>query len=251
VDGEVVCFDDQKRSSFRMLQQRFHLQDTAEIERRRKQYPAFIYLFDILYADRFDLCPLTLRDRKSILREIVSWSDRVRWTEFHEGDGTALLHDACKEGLEGIIGKHLDSPYVHGRSDRWIKVKCIGRQEFVIGGFTDPERSRVGLGALLVGYYDSKGNLLYAGKVGTGYSHATLKSLRARLDKLEQRSSPFADGKARLREHTHWVKPKLVAEIAFAEWTQNDLLRQPRFEGLRPDKSPRECRREKPRSTRD
>src|SRR5205814_1670432 len=175
------------------------------------------------------------------------WSDRVRWTEYEAKNGKALWRQACAEGQEGIIGKHAQSRYVGGRSDRWVKVKCVGRQEFVIGGFTDPQRSRVGLGALLVGYYSEDGQrLLYAGKVGTGYTQEVLLDLRRRLGELERRQSPFDQGSPARDGPVHWVQPKLVAEIAFAEWTQNGLLRQPRFEGLRPDKAARDCRRERP-----
>jgi len=246
VDGEVVCFDERGHSSFRALQQRFHLKDAAEVEERRRRYPAFLYLFDLLYLDGYDLMTLPLRERKAILREAVRWSDRVRWTEALEGTGTRLLRQACREGQEGIIGKHLDSRYVQGRSDWWVKVKCLGRQEFVIGGFTDPQRSRVGLGALLVGYYSDDGKrLVYAGKVGTGYTRETLLDLRERLDRLEQNVLPFDEGDPPRGAHVHGVRPKLVAEIAFGEWTQNGLLRQPRYEGLRPDKKPRDCRRER------
>ncbi len=251
VDGEVVCFDDQGRTSFRALQQRFHLKDAAEIRARMARYPAFIYLFDLLYLDRYDLTGLPLVERKALLREAVRWSDRVRWTEYHEGGGIRLLRRACQRGDEGIIGKHRASRYVAGRSDRWVKIKCLGRQEFVIGGFTDPQRSRVGLGALLVGYYDDAGRQLrYAGKVGTGYTREVLLDLRQRLDRLGQSVSPFDEGDPPRGEHVHWVRPQLVAEIAFGEWTQNGLLRQPRFEGLRTDKRPRECRRERPKSER-
>ena len=248
VDGEVVCFDDQGRTSFRLLQQRFHLKDAAAIRQRMAQYPASIFLFDLLYVDRYDLRQLPLAERKDILRGAVEWSDRVRWTEFQPEKGKALWRQACREGSEGIIGKHRQSRYVGGRSDWWVKVKCIGRQEFVIGGFTDPQRSRVGLGALLVGYYDKTGKrLVYAGKVGTGYTRETLFDLRRELGALERRTSPFSDGEPPTGAHIHWVRPECVAEIAFAEWTQNGLLRQPRFEGLRPDKKPRECRREVPK----
>jgi bifunctional non-homologous end joining protein LigD len=249
VDGEIVCLDEHGQSSFRSLQQRFHLKNAREVQARSKQYPAYLYLFDLLYVDDYDLTALPLKKRKELLQQVVEWSDRVRWTPSEPEQGSALWQRACHEGNEGIIGKHLDSPYVQGRSPWWVKIKCIGRQEFVIGGFTDPQRSRVGLGALLVGYYSEEGQrLIYAGKVGTGYTHETLLDLRERLDQLQQRRSPFDEGDLPAGRSVHWVQPRLVAEIAFAEWTQHGLLRQPRFEGLRPDKKPEQCRRERPRS---
>jgi bifunctional non-homologous end joining protein LigD len=249
VDGEIVCLDEHGQSSFRSLQQRFHLKNAREVQARSKQYPAYIYLFDLLYVDDYDLTTLPLKKRKELLHQVVKWSDRVRWTPSEPEQGHMQWQEACREGSEGIIGKHLDSPYVQGRSPWWVKIKCIGRQEFVIGGFTDPQRSRVGLGALLVGYYSEDGQrLIYAGKVGTGYTHETLLALRERLNQLQQRRSPFDEGNPPNGRSVHWVQPRLVAEIAFAEWTQHGLLRQPRFEGLRPDKKPVECRRERPRS---
>jgi len=250
VDGEVVCFDERGRTSFRLLQQRFHLKNEGEIRARMEKYPAYIYLFDLLYLERYEVTGLPLEERKRLLRQAVRWSDRVLWTEYRVGEGVRLWKQACRHGDEGIIGKHKGSTYVAGRSSWWVKVKCIGRQEFVICGFTDPQRSRVGLGALLVGYYSDDGKrLIYAGKVGTGYTNEMLLDLRERLDKREQKSSPIDEGDPPRGPHVHWVKPELVAEIAFGEWTQNGLLRQPRFEGLRPDKSPRECRRERPHRT--
>jgi bifunctional non-homologous end joining protein LigD len=163
---------------------------------------------------------LPLKDRKAILREVIHWSDRTRWTEYERTHGQALWQQACREGREGIIGKRLDSPYIQERSPWWVKIKCVGRQEFVIGGFTDPQRSRVGLGALLVGYYSDDGKrLIYAGKVGTGYTREGLLDLRGRLDTLGQRASPFAVGDPPHGSEVHWVKPQLVAEIAFGEWT--------------------------------
>ncbi len=249
VDGEVVCFDGNGRTSFRELQQRFHLDDPGEIRRRMDRHPAFIYLFDILHLEGRDLTELPLEARKDWLDRAVTWSDRVRRTEFERGGGVALLDRACKAGDEGIVGKRLDSRYRPGRSDAWVKVKCVGRQEFAIGGWTDPQRSRVGLGALLVGYYDKEGRRFrYAGKVGTGYTHEVLLDLRRRLDAIGRASSPFDEGDPPAGERVHWVRPRLVAEIGFAEWTQNGLLRQPRFEGLRPDKKPHDCHRERPKS---
>jgi bifunctional non-homologous end joining protein LigD len=251
VDGEIVCLDEQGRSSFRLLQQRFHLKDPREIQARMEKYPAIIYLFDLLYLERHDLAGLPLGERKALLHDAVRWSDGVRWTPGESGKGRRLWAKACRQGSEGVIGKELASPYVAGRSDRWMKIKCIGRQEFVIGGFTDPQRSRVGLGALLAGYYSDDGKrLIYAGKVGTGYTSEMLLQLRGRLGRVERRSCPFDEGSPPRGAGVHWVEPRLVAEIAFGEWTQNGLLRQPRFEGLRPDKTPKECRRERPKPAR-
>jgi bifunctional non-homologous end joining protein LigD len=244
VDGEIVCFDAHGKTSFRELQQRFHLKDAAEINARMVRYPASICLFDLLYLDGRDVRQLPLLERKGLLREAVRWSDRVLWTPYRREHGVELLRAACRRGEEGIVGKHAEGRYVAGRSSWWVKLKCIGRQEFVIGGFTDPQRSRVGL----VGYYSDDGKrLVYAGKVGTGYTRETLLDLRARLGKIEQAESPFDEGAPPAGAHVHWVKPRLVAEVAFSEWTQHGLLRQPRFEGLRPDKKPRDCRRERPK----
>jgi bifunctional non-homologous end joining protein LigD len=248
VDGEVVCFDEHGRSSFRALQQRFHLKDPDEVQVRMRKHPAYLYLFDLLYADRYELTGLPLEERKYLLQTEVVWSDKVRWTDSQPNDGIKLWRQACQEGQEGIIAKHVQSRYVAGRSDRWVKIKCLGKQEFVIGGFTDPQGSRVGLGALLVGYYGDDGKTLhYAGKVGTGYTRETLLDLRERLERLEQAKSPFDEGGPARPDLAHWVRLRLVAEIAFAEWTQNGLLRHPRFEGLRTDKKPHECRKERPR----
>ncbi len=209
VDGEVVCLDEHGRSSFRALQQRFHLTNAREVAMRMRQHPAYLYLFDLLYVDSSDVRSLPLRDRKALLREAIHWSHHVRWTGYRAERGKALWGQACREGREGIIGKHLDSPYVGNRSPWWVKVKCIGRQEFVVGGFTDPQRSRVGLGALLIGYYSDDGQrLIYAGKVGTGYTHEVLLDLRARLDTLEQRVSPFDAGDLPHGPRLHWVKPQ-------------------------------------------
>src|SRR5207302_9073862 len=157
VDGEIVCFDERGQSSFRSLQQRFHLTDAREVEARMKRHPAYLYLFDLLYLDGRSIMTLPLRERKELLRQAVQCSDEVRWTPYQPEKGRTLWRRACRAGGEGIIGKHLDSPYIQGRSAWWVKIKCIARQEFVIGGFTDPQRSRVGLGALLVGYYSDDG----------------------------------------------------------------------------------------------
>jgi ATP-dependent DNA ligase len=160
--------------------------------------------------------------------------------------GEEFYREACEQGLEGLIAKRRASEYVHGRSTDWLKFKCINEQELVIGGFTDPAGGRVGFGALLVGYYD-RGNLKYAGKVGTGFDTATLQRLRHQLDTRVTSRSPFVDD---VREKgAHWVKPDLVAQIGFTEWTHDGKLRHPRFLGLRPDKPAKDVVRERPQVT--
>jgi DNA ligase D-like protein (predicted ligase) len=248
LDGEIVCLDERGRDSFRKLQQRFHVKDKAQVERRTREHPGYLYVFDILYHDRFDVRGLPLRERKTLLRRAVKWSDRIRFTPHVRGKGKQALNEACRNGREGVVAKRLWSVYVGERNDDWLKIKCSGRQEFVIGGWTDPQRSRVGLGALLVGYWsDDNNDFVYAGKVGTGFTREMLMDLRARLDKLARDRSPFTQGDPPRGQHVHWAQPKLIGEIAYAEWTQNDLLRQPRFQGLRSDKPASAIHRERPR----
>jgi bifunctional non-homologous end joining protein LigD len=247
VDGEIVSLDKKGKSQFRLLQQRFHLRDPEEIARRARQFPAYFYVFDLLYTARYDVRSLPLIERKKLLRDAVKWSKRIRWTEFNPRDGVRLFREACRRGEEGIIGKRLASSYISKRSRDWVKIKCVNQQEFVIGGFTDPQGSRAGVGALLVGYYQPDGRtLVYAGKVGTGFNREMLLDLRRRLTRLEQSESPFQKGNPPRGPAVHWVKPELVAEIGFTEWTQNNMLRHPRFEGLRTDKKAGEVRREVP-----
>jgi bifunctional non-homologous end joining protein LigD len=167
IDGEVVCLDESGKTSFRELQQRFHLDDAEEIRRRMERHPAYLYAFDVLYLHRFDVTRLPLSRRQELLREALTPSDRIRITESTPSLGIENLRRACEAAEEGIVGKRLDSLYVPGRSDAWVKIKCVGRQEFVIAGWTDPQRSRAGLGTLLVGYYEGE-RLRYAGKLGTG-----------------------------------------------------------------------------------
>ena len=251
LDGEIVCLDEHGRSTFRKLQQRFHVLDREEIRRRAREYPAYLYVFDILYWNGYELTSLPLERRKEILNQVVRWSDRVRPTPATREHGTRMLRRACRNHEEGIVAKRVDSPYIGGRSGDWLKIKCSGRQEFVIGGWTDPQRSRVGLGALLVGYYTDDGKrLTYAGKVGTGFTRQMLLDLRRRLEGLRRSDSPFhGNGDLPHGPNVHWVDPRLVAEIAFSEWTQNGRLRQPRFEGLRVDKNPAGVRRERASSS--
>jgi DNA ligase D-like protein (predicted ligase) len=243
VDGEIACLDKHGRSSFRALQQRFHLLNPRDVQARMASFPAHLYLFDVLFAKDEMITSLPLVERKHILQHLVEWSDQVRWTPHQKAKGIVAWRKACRRGEEGVIGKDIHSHYEQRRSSAWVKIKCLGKQEFVIGGFTDPQRSRVGFGALLIGYYDD-GKLRFAGKVGTGFSNQTLLALQRRLEQREVSQSPLVDTTGSRSGTAHWVKPELVAEIAFAEWTQHGLLRQPRFEGLRVDKKPKECRRE-------
>jgi bifunctional non-homologous end joining protein LigD len=160
-----------------------------------------------------------------------------------EGSSRQAYERACRSGWEGIIAKRADSPYSGRRSRDWLKLKCLFEQELVVGGFTEPQRSRVGLGALLVGYYEDA-RLRYAGKVGTGFDQAALRELRERLDRLEVDESPFDEPVKPLPRGTHWTRPELVAQLGFAEWTGAGRLRQARFLGLREDKDPRDVVRE-------
>jgi DNA ligase D-like protein (predicted ligase) len=235
VDGEIVAFEG-RRTSFERLQRRIQLRDPASA--LRSGVAVFYYLFDILHLEGNDTSALQLRDRKSLLRNALSYGDPLRFLPHRNTEGEALYQDACRRGWEGLIAKRADAPYRHARSDDWLKLKCVNEQEFVIGGWTDPTGTRVGLGALLIGYYD-RSALRYAGKVGTGYSQAVLRDLRSRLDRLARAEPPFEhDGLPRSR--VHWVRPELVAQIGFTEVTRDGKLRHPRFLGLRDDKHPRE-----------
>lgn len=237
-DGEIVAFDG-RQTSFARLQQRFGISDPARA--RHSGVAVYLYLFDLLVLDDVDVTRLPLRTRKRLLRDAVQFTDPLRFSTHRNTDGVAYLAQACRRGWEGLIAKRADSPYRPGRSRDWLKLKCVRGQEFVVGGFTDPGGSRTGFGALLVGYHDD-GGLRYAGKVGTGYDHRTLTSLRARLDALKQSTSPFVD---RVPERgVHWVAPALVAQVGFSEWTADGLLRHPRFQGLRTDKAAADVVRE-------
>jgi bifunctional non-homologous end joining protein LigD len=229
VDGEIVAFA-RGKSTFETLQQRG--ERPAQI---------FLYVFDVLYTDGRDVTGLPLRERKALLRKALAFHGPIRLTPHRNRDGEAFFRDACRKGWEGLIAKRADSPYVQTRSRDWLKFKCGFEQELVVGGYTAPRGSRTDLGALLVGHYEGK-KLRYAGKVGTGFTRATLKDLAARLAKLTREDSPFSD-EVRDRNVT-WVQPRLVAQIGFSEWTRDGRLRHPRFLGLRDDKAPEEVVRE-------
>jgi bifunctional non-homologous end joining protein LigD len=240
LDGEVCALAAGGKSDFQELQNAM-----KEGRARRMVY----YAFDVLYADGFDLTKAELLKRKEFLEaNLPARRKMVVYSKHVIGKGPAYFKEACKLGLEGIICKRADRPYYMGRSADWLKVKCIKREEFVIGGFTDPAGSRVGFGSLLVGYYDKRGQLTYAGRVGTGFDTRSLRELTEKLEKIEQPKSPFHDLTTRTAEarHAHWVRPQLVGQVEFTEWTADGRLRHPSFQGLREDKPADEVVRDRP-----
>ncbi|GAA2813355.1 non-homologous end-joining DNA ligase [Saccharopolyspora taberi] len=238
IDGEVVAFEGD-RTSFERLQHRIHL--TNPREARATGVRVYYYVFDMPAFGGVDLRRLPLRTRKRLLSECFDFEDPLRYSQHRAGDAEEFFRRACERGWEGLIAKRADVGYRAGRTRDWLKYKCVRDQEFVIGGFTEPSGSRIGFGALLVGYYEQR-KLRYAGKVGTGYDQATLRDLRSRLDRLSRDGSPFAD---EVRERAvHWVEPELVAQVGFSEWTDDGKLRHPRFSGLRNDKPAAEVVRE-------
>lgn len=239
IDGEIVAFKEDV-TSFKRLQKRMHVSDVTD--KLIKEVPVYYYLFDIIYFDGYDLSKLPLRDRKRILKECIDYEDPIRFTIHRDEKGLEFHNEACKKGWEGLIAKDADSQYKHKRSSKWLKFKCIHQQEFVIGGYTEPSGERIGFGALLIGYYDGD-DLVYAGKVGTGYDDDMLRMLSDRMSDIERKTSPFDRGEVGDKS-AHFIQPKLVGEVGFTEWTKDNKLRHPRFLGLREDKKPENVRRE-------
>jgi DNA ligase D-like protein (predicted ligase) len=241
LDGEVVAYD-AEQTSFSRLQQRLGIARPSP--EQVAAYPVVYCVFDLLELDDEDLTDQPLLERRARLAGAIRPTAALQLTQAWRGDSEQRFAEACRSGWEGLMAKRADAPYTRGRSKDWLKLKCAWEQELVIGGFTDPAGSRTDFGALLVGYYQD-GRLLYAGKVGTGYTAATLRDLGARLRGLQTPKSPFADARP-IPRGTHWTRPELVAQIGFAEWTNDGRLRQPRFLGLRDDKLPAEVVRERP-----
>jgi bifunctional non-homologous end joining protein LigD len=233
IDGEVVVLDARGLSNFQSLQNALG---------RGREKDVVYCAFDLLYLDGRDLRGLPLTERKAQLAQLLEHAPpSIRYTDHVEGNGPTFFKQACGLSLEGIVSKRGDAPYRSGRTRDWLKVKCLNRQEFVIAGFTDPEGGRSGFGALVLGVHEKDGRLRPIGKVGTGFTEATLEDLHARLRKLERTSPPFdRPPTGRAARGAHWVEPKLVAEVAFSGWTDDGVLRHPRFEGLREDKPPAE-----------
>ena len=236
LDGEVVVVEKSGVKSFNALQNALKGGRAADL---------FYYVFDLLHLDGRDLRNQPLDARRASLAPLLPRrvKARLRVSDGMEGSGRRVFAAACRTGLEGIVSKRRDARYRSGRGDAWLKTKCHREQEFVVGGFTEPAGSRPHLGALLLGFYRPDGALAYAGKVGTGFSVAAARDLRARLDALRRKESPFVPpprgiGPAR------YVEPRLVAVVRFTEWTGDEKLRHPSFQGLREDKPAREVVRE-------
>ena len=233
IDGEIVHLDPDGTTSFSGLQDAISSGRTDALN---------FFAFDLLYREGWDLTGAALEDRKAVLAEIIPPHSRgmLRYSDHQIGLGPAFLRQASGFGLEGIVSKRRTDPYRPGRGRSWLKIKCRNREEFVVVGFADPEGSREGFGAFLVGYYDPGGTLRYAGRVGTGFNTAQLAELHERLAALVRADAPVALPKGVSRKGVHWVEPRLVAEVEFSNWTADAILRHAAFQGLREDKDARE-----------
>jgi len=240
LDGEVAAVMPDGRTSFQALQNAFS----------GSQASLHYFVFDLLQLEREDLKSLPLIERKARLEKLLGKKKGVlKYSDHIEGSGKRFFQLACKQGLEGIVSKRRDSKYTGGRGGSWVKTKCLLRQELVIAGYTDPEGARNHIGSLLVGYYEG-GKLVYAGKVGTGFTMKLLVEVKALLEPLETTKCPFTPEPPRAwtGPGRHWCTPKLVGEVAFSEWTADGRLRHPSFQGLRRDKKPIDVVRERPKA---
>jgi len=244
LDGEIAALDENGRSSFSLMQQRTGIRERGRRTASRPDIPVLYFVFDLLYLDGYDLRRLPLERRKTILAEITDVSGNVRYSD-HFPQGKALFDVAKRKGLEGILAKRRDSYYEERRTQAWLKIKITQTLDCVIGGYTDPEGSRAYFGSVVLGLYDKNGELIHVGQAGTGFDQAMLKQIWQQLKTRQTTRSPFPHGVEALRE-VHWVKPELVAEIKFSEWTHASAeggmkLRAPVFLALRKDKDPKEC----------
>jgi bifunctional non-homologous end joining protein LigD len=242
LDGEIVVVDPDGRTDFQALQNILQGVGTGRL----------VYtVFDIPFCAGYDVTQVPLLERKKLLRGLLRLAPgdpRIQHTDYIRGQGELVYQHACRLGLEGVVSKRADSPYVQKRSGNWLKVKCLMKQEFAIGGFSDPGGTRVGFGALLLGYYNPDGSFKYAGRAGTGFTESTLKTLLQRMKELETDKPPFMDPPTGYdAKGVHWTKPELVAEVEFSAWTDEGILRHPSFKGLREDKNAREVIREAPK----
>ena len=244
IDGEIVSKNKKGVSDFELLQGRINLSKPGDIEKR---IPINYCIFDLMYLDGYDTRHLPLLTRKKLLKPLLSYNKILTYTTHIIKDGLPYFKKACHLKWEGLIAKHITSTYVGKRSREWLKFKCIMQQELVIAGYTAPQGSRAYFGALLVGYYNKAGNLIYAGKVGTGFDEKTLNMLGKKLERLHRTSCPFTSYTGPTR-NVQWVRPVLVAEFHFAQWTNAGRLRVGRYKGLRDDKNAKDVVKETPRA---
>jgi bifunctional non-homologous end joining protein LigD len=244
IDGEIVALDERGQPNFQRLQARMHLTNSRDIERAMSAAPVEGVFFDCLALEGYDLRSNPLLERKECLRRLLPRLGRARFSDHIEAAGKEFFDAASESGLEGIVCKRGHSRYIGGRSRDWIKLKCQKRQEFVIGGYTDPQGERSYFGALHLGLYRD-GKLIYVSKVGTGFDTRTLKLLWEKMQPLARAQSPFEEKSPTGRGH-HWVEPKLVCEVRFSDWTDDGGIRHPAFLGLRTDKKAEDCRQEEP-----
>ena len=254
IDGEVVALDDEGRPSFSLMQQRTGMTSPGKRGPKNRALPIVYYTFDLLYLNGYNLMGIELERRKELLKQVVPEDKSlIRFSDHYPEQGTALYGVARDKGLEGIVAKLRTSVYVQKRSREWLKIKITRRQECVIAGYTDPRGSRENFGSIVLGLYDPNGKFRHVGNAGSGFTEATHAALWKRLKKLQTDRNPFAE-KIESTRKPHWVKPELVAEIKFSEWTHEGerggvKMRAPIYQGLRFDKKPRECVFEFPRST--
>lgn len=254
LDGEIVALDDQGRPSFGLMQQRTGVGEGGRrIRRTRDDIPVMYYAFDLIYLDGYSLTRVDLEKRKEILASILTSSDGVRFSDHYIGKGVEVFNAAAAKGLEGIVAKQRRSCYEPKRSRDWLKIKITKRQECVIGGYTDPRGSRENFGSLVLGLYDDRDRLIHVGHAGSGFTGKSHAEMWQRLEKLKVVRSPFFN-KVESTRPVHYVRPEMVAEIKFTEWTHEGesgtiKMRAPVFQGLRFDKKPEECRFEIPAKT--
>ena len=242
LDGEIAVLDQNGRSSFSLIQPRIAVSDPNSIAHLSRSAPATLFLFDLLYLDGYDLRNVALEERKRLLKEILRPTDSIRYSDHFTANGDAMLEAAREMGLEGILAKRRDSKYEGRRSQNWLKVKATSQQEFVIGGFTHGDRDY--FSSLVLGLYEAD-KLVHAGQVGTGFNEKSLKEIYSRLQPLITDKNPFSGRVKALRDVT-WVRPEMVCQIKYLEFTPDGLLRAPVFVGLRADKNPKEATREVP-----
>ncbi|HMC29587.1 MAG TPA: non-homologous end-joining DNA ligase [Candidatus Angelobacter sp.] len=254
IDGEVVALDEEGRPSFSLMQQRTGMTSPGKRGPRNRELPIVYYAFDLLYLNGYNLMSVGLDRRKELLKQIIpAEKGFLRYSDHYPEQGTALYGVARDKGLEGIVAKLRSGVYVQKRSREWLKIKITRRQECVIAGYTDPRGARENFGSIVLGLYDQNGKFTHVGNAGSGFTEATHAALWKRLKELQTDKNPFGE-KIESTRKPHWVRPELVAEIKFSEWTHEGerggiKMRAPIFQGLRFDKKPRECVFEFPRRT--